>query len=207
MDCALGCRAKLGAALMTCVATGSRDQHELREKLGYAGQLDGAGGFAGEIVMCSFSPQPTARTASTAIAPRVLISDRPAPILPVDLSLREQTGQQIGVCSPTIRTPAGREPFQASVSLVRTMRLRRKRDREPRPVADVYVGLRQQVLRLTPDQLGNRVPTDAPILALLMETAYPEAVATLVAVADGSASLYFSNGGGGDRRRRASLRG
>jgi hypothetical protein len=86
MGFAPGCRAKLGAALMTCVATGSRDQHELREKLGYAGQVDGAGGFAGEIVMCSFSSQPTARTASTPIAPRVLISDRPAPILPVDLS-------------------------------------------------------------------------------------------------------------------------
>ena len=29
-----------------------------------------------------------------------------------------------------------------------------------------------------------------------METGYPEAVATLVAVADGTTSLYFSNGGG-----------
>jgi hypothetical protein len=30
----------------------------------------------------------------------------------------------------------------------------------------------------------------------LMETGYPEAVATLVAVVDGTSSLYFSNGGG-----------
>ncbi len=59
------------------------------------------------------------------------------------------------------------------------------------PPADVYEGLRQQVLRLTADELG-----DAPILALLMETGYSEAVATLVAVADGTTSLYFSNGGG-----------
>jgi hypothetical protein len=29
-----------------------------------------------------------------------------------------------------------------------------------------------------------------------METGYPEAAVTLVAVADGAASLYFSNGGG-----------
>jgi hypothetical protein len=29
-----------------------------------------------------------------------------------------------------------------------------------------------------------------------METGYPEAVATLVAVVDGTSSLYFSNGGG-----------
>jgi hypothetical protein len=70
---------------------------------------------------------------------------------------------------------------------------RRKRESEPEP--EVYSGLRQQVLRLTPDQLGNDL-ADAPILALLMETGYPEAVATLVAVADGTTSLYFSNGGG-----------
>lgn len=70
---------------------------------------------------------------------------------------------------------------------------RRKREREPE--AEVYSGLRQQVLRLTPDQLGDEFAA-APILALLMETGYPEAVATLVAVADGTTSLYFSNGGG-----------
>lgn len=70
---------------------------------------------------------------------------------------------------------------------------RRKRASEPE--AEVYSGLRQQVLSLTPDQLGDEA-ANAPILALLMETGYPEAVATLVAVADGSTSLYFSNGGG-----------
>jgi hypothetical protein len=63
------------------------------------------------------------------------------------------------------------------------------------PTAEVYEGLRQQVLRLTPDQLGDAF-ADAPILALLMETGYPEAVATLVGVVDGTSSLYFSNGGG-----------
>jgi hypothetical protein len=71
----------------------------------------------------------------------------------------------------------------------------RKRDIEQRPPAEVYEGLRQQVLRLTPDQLGDEF-TDAPILAVLMETGYPEAVATLVGVVDGASSLYFSNGGG-----------
>jgi hypothetical protein len=70
---------------------------------------------------------------------------------------------------------------------------RRKREREP--VADVYAGLRQQVLNLTPDQLAEEL-ADEPILALVMETGYPEAVATLVGVADGTTSLYFSNGGG-----------
>jgi hypothetical protein len=74
------------------------------------------------------------------------------------------------------------------------MRLRRGRDAERAPAA-VYLGLRQQVLRLTPEQLGDEL-VDGPILALLMETGYPEAVATLVAVVDGTTSLYFSNGGG-----------
>jgi hypothetical protein len=61
--------------------------------------------------------------------------------------------------------------------------------------AAVYEDLRQQVLHLTPDQLGLAF-ADAPIVALLMETGFPEAVATLVGVVDGTSSLYFSNGGG-----------
>ncbi len=72
----------------------------------------------------------------------------------------------------------------------------RKQDTNQPPPADVYAGLRRQVLRLTPDQLDDGALADAPILALLMETGYPEAVATLVAVMDGTSSLYFSNGGG-----------
>ena len=58
--------------------------------------------------------------------------------------------------------------------------------------AEIYADLRKQVLSLTTDQLGK----DVPVLAVLMETGYPEAVATLIAVADGASSLYFSNGGG-----------
>jgi hypothetical protein len=69
-----------------------------------------------------------------------------------------------------------------------------RRKRDPEPDAGVYSDLRQQILQLTPDKLGDEV--EGPIVALLMETGYPEAVATLVAVADGTTSLYFSNGGG-----------
>ena len=72
----------------------------------------------------------------------------------------------------------------------------RKQGTEQQPPGSVYAGLRQQILRLTPDQLESGAFADAPILALLMETGYPEAVATLVAVVDGTTSLYFSNGGG-----------
>jgi hypothetical protein len=34
------------------------------------------------------------------------------------------------------------------------------------------------------------------VWAVLMETGYPGAVASLIAIADGTTSLYFSNGGG-----------
>ena len=61
--------------------------------------------------------------------------------------------------------------------------------------AEVYAGLRRQVIDLQAAQLGDQF-AQAPILALLMETGYDQAVATLVAVADGTTSLYFSTGGG-----------
>jgi hypothetical protein len=70
----------------------------------------------------------------------------------------------------------------------------KKATERPTPV-EVYEGLRQQVLALTPAELGAAFG-EASVLALLMETGYPEAVATLVGVADGTSSLYFSNGGG-----------
>lgn len=63
-------------------------------------------------------------------------------------------------------------------------------------VADIYSGLRQNVVSLTEKQLGLKGTNKNQVLAVLMETGYPEAVATLVAVSDGSASIYFSNGGG-----------
>jgi len=63
-------------------------------------------------------------------------------------------------------------------------------------VAEVYTGLRDQVFQLKPDAIGQVDTAPSTVLAVLMETGYPEAVATLVGVADGTASLYFSNGGG-----------
>jgi hypothetical protein len=71
-----------------------------------------------------------------------------------------------------------------------------KSRKEQPAAAEVYTGLRRQVLDLSRDQLGDGTLADAPITALLMETGYPEAVVTLVGVADGTSSLYFSNGGG-----------
>jgi hypothetical protein len=74
------------------------------------------------------------------------------------------------------------------------VRFRRNHDPQPSE-AEVYRSLRQQVLRLTAEQLGDAA-ADEPMLALLMESVYATAVATLVAVVDGSTSMYFSNGGG-----------
>ena len=62
--------------------------------------------------------------------------------------------------------------------------------------AEVYVGLRGQALAVTRELLDPATATDGPVLALLMETGYPAAVASLVGLADGTTSMYFSNGGG-----------
>jgi hypothetical protein len=62
--------------------------------------------------------------------------------------------------------------------------------------AEVYLGLRSQALALTRDLLDPQSASDGRVLALLMETGYPEAVATLVGLADGTTSMYFSTGGG-----------
>jgi hypothetical protein len=69
---------------------------------------------------------------------------------------------------------------------------------DPRAAArTTYLGLRRMVLELGPDSLEPAAAgASPPVLAVLMETGYPAAVATLAGVADGTTSLYFSNGGG-----------
>jgi hypothetical protein len=57
-----------------------------------------------------------------------------------------------------------------------------------------YHALREQVLTLKAEVLEP--PAPGRILGVVMETGYKEAVVTLVAIADGTVSLYFSNGGG-----------
>lgn len=63
-------------------------------------------------------------------------------------------------------------------------------------VADLYRDLRQQVLTTTPAKIGVTPASQNQVWAVMMETGYPEAVMTLVAIADGTVSFYFSNGGG-----------
>lgn len=61
--------------------------------------------------------------------------------------------------------------------------------------AAVARGLRQQILDLTPDDVGLAVAPDDPF-AIVMDLGYPDAVVSIVSVATGDASLYVSTGGG-----------
>jgi hypothetical protein len=60
-------------------------------------------------------------------------------------------------------------------------------------LADIYVGLRHQVLALKRADLKLGAGS---VWGVLMETGYEKAVMTLVVLADRTVSLYFSNGGG-----------
>jgi len=63
--------------------------------------------------------------------------------------------------------------------------------------ADAARALRDQALSITASDLGLAPTRELPnVFGILMETAYPEAVASLVAFAEGTTSLYFSSGGG-----------
>ena len=61
----------------------------------------------------------------------------------------------------------------------------------------MYSGLRQQALSTRRSGIGIPAPPpEAPVWGILMETGYPEATATLLALGDGTTSLYLSSGGG-----------
>ena len=63
--------------------------------------------------------------------------------------------------------------------------------------ADVYAGLREQILRLDPATAGmGRRPGGSVVWGALMEMGYPNGIATIVALADGTTSMYTSTGGG-----------
>lgn len=68
----------------------------------------------------------------------------------------------------------------------------------PMPTPDpMYLALRERILTLNPADVGLLPQQDGPQpWAVLMELGWPEGAVTLVGVADGATSLYFSNGGG-----------
>jgi hypothetical protein len=56
--------------------------------------------------------------------------------------------------------------------------------------------LRAMILRTPPDELGFAPGEDTQLYGVLMETGYDSAIATIVSLADGTTSMYFSSGGG-----------
>jgi hypothetical protein len=61
----------------------------------------------------------------------------------------------------------------------------------------IYLNLRRRILELAPAEAGLQPIPDAPnVWGVLMETGYDEGIITLVCLADGTTSLYFSTGGG-----------
>lgn len=69
----------------------------------------------------------------------------------------------------------------------------KKNEYEP---AEIYLGLRNQVLSIKPNDIPSLLTPSSPIIGVLTETAHETGVVTLVTMADGTTSLYFSNGGG-----------
>ncbi|HEX9092023.1 MAG TPA: hypothetical protein VF831_11070 [Anaerolineales bacterium] len=66
----------------------------------------------------------------------------------------------------------------------------------PEP-AQSYLQLRERILNLDPADLGFKPAGDKPgVWGVLMETGYEVGTASLVALADGTTSLYYSTGGG-----------
>lgn len=66
----------------------------------------------------------------------------------------------------------------------------------PEP-AQTYLQLRSHILSLTPAEIGLSPSSKTPhVWGVLMETGYAVGTATLVSLADGTTSLYYSTGGG-----------
>lgn len=69
--------------------------------------------------------------------------------------------------------------------------------RPPASGEQVYQGLRAQILGLDPAEAGLEPGPGRPVVwGALIDMAYPRGTATLVALADGTTSLYTSTGGG-----------
>jgi hypothetical protein len=80
----------------------------------------------------------------------------------------------------------------AGVAAALVQRARREQAASP---AEVAAQLRESVFTSDPAKLGIPLrPGEA--WGIVMDTSYPKAVASLVSLADGSASIYISSGGG-----------
>jgi hypothetical protein len=63
--------------------------------------------------------------------------------------------------------------------------------------ADIYIGLRTQLLQTDPHAVGLEPTPELPnVWGVMMEFRAANTAGTLVSLADGTTSLYFSTGGG-----------
>jgi hypothetical protein len=62
--------------------------------------------------------------------------------------------------------------------------------------AEIFLGLRRNVLTLDPTTVGITANEDNPVWGFVMDMGRDNGCATLVAIADGTVSMYFSGGGG-----------
>jgi hypothetical protein len=63
--------------------------------------------------------------------------------------------------------------------------------------AETYTQLRDRALSLQPGDIGLKLSSgDVQPYGIVLEIGFPEAVATLVSLSTGDASLYYSHGGG-----------
>jgi hypothetical protein len=61
---------------------------------------------------------------------------------------------------------------------------------------EIFMGLRRNVLTLEPATVGISADKDNPVWGFVMDSGQPNGVATVVAIADGTVSMYTSSGGG-----------
>jgi hypothetical protein len=63
------------------------------------------------------------------------------------------------------------------------------------PPEEIYQGIREMTLGGSRDKFS--IPRSGhPVWGVMMETGMPDATMTVIAIADGNASIYFSSGGG-----------
>ncbi len=76
-----------------------------------------------------------------------------------------------------------------------TLFLTRRQNRKANP--DTYYSLRDQILHVRREQIGLPAPQrDTDAWAVLMDWGVTQGTATVVAISDGTASIYLSSGGG-----------
>lgn len=67
----------------------------------------------------------------------------------------------------------------------------------PHTPAPMYLQLRERIITTAPGEVGITPTAALPrVWGVLTELGYPQGIATLVSLADGTTSLYTSNGGG-----------